>query len=454
MKIVLELPDDCNPGFPEALKDLANLVRRAAGKRGRHGDFAEVEMEFAKAAGRVEAEAVGVVLASLDVDAPFIRVDGQRYKNLGPQPKTYSTLAGKVTIVRCLFRADDVRNGPTVDPVALRVGMVGDGWLPGAAKAIAHGLAMATSREAAAQAAQTGRLPYSRSTFERVGHIVGESYCARNLEIEDALASQLTVPNDAFSVSVSLDRAAVPMEEIAQNGEDVVRAFRMAHCATITLHDDEGEALHTIRYGRMPRGDVAGLDDTLRGDLATVLAQRPDLEVVLLADGATELWTRLDALTKGLVKRPVRLVDFWHVCEYLSKAAHAMLGPQLAIPKLKRWKELLLTSKSAWPVIKAELRPHQHREEVDAALTYVDNRDGMLDYASARSKGLPIGSGNVEATCKNLVGLRFKRSGARWKEDSGDRVIQLRALQLSDCWDAGIAEALKPHRREVRRLAA
>ncbi len=90
---------------------------------------------------------------------------------------------------------------------------------------------------------------------------------------------------------------------------------------------------------------------------------------------------------------------------------------------------------------------------VHEALTYLENHGERMHYADARAAGLPIGSGNVEATCKSLVALRMKRSGGRWKEQSGQEVLDLRSLVLSERWDAAMDLTLAPLRIQVHRTA-
>jgi hypothetical protein len=408
----------------------------------------------------------------LDVDQPRVAIEGKVYGRVGRYAAPYYTMAGPVEVTRTLYRELGQRNAKTVNAVSLRSGAVGEGWLPGVAQAMAHQLQQGSSREAEATARMLGRLPYSRSSFESVGQEVGRQYTAMRADIEEVLIEGYEVPAEAVSVSVALDRVSVPMEEAvgeedraARPGErkrKVWRQFRMAYCATLTLHDRKGEALHTLRYGRMPQGEVESLCHGLAADVCTLLRKQPALWVILLADGAPELWNllagSLNAETLGV---PVhQLVDLWHLLEKLGSAARVLYGESQASAVLQGWRLRLLNRSGSLDEILQELYGSGREKilvgksrPVHEAITYLENHRTRMNYAYARRRGLPVGSGNVEATCKSLVALRMKRPGARWKEATGEHLLNLRALALSDRWEAAMALTLRPLRKAIR-LAA
>lgn len=470
MQIVIEIPEELK-AVGEAVEAPVRQIE-ATWRSTRGGQalaYAEIEQQLAAGAAAIERAGHQTVLQGLDVDQPRVRIEGKVYAQVGRYGATYYTMAGPVGVTRTLYREVGQRNAKTVNAVSLRAGVVDGGWLPGVAQAMAYLLQQGTAREAEATARVLGRLPYARVSFERVGQAVGAQYLAMHADIEEGLGEEYELPPEAVSVSVALDRVSLPMGEAApeveraqapeEPGRRVWRQFRMAYCATVTLHDCEGKALHTVRYGRMPQGDIDQLCAGLAVEVRTLLRKRPTLPVMLLADGAPELWARLDqALNKTTLGVAVhRLVDFWHLLEKLGRAAKVLYGETQASTVLQTWRLQLLNRAQTLGEIWAELQRSGQQavsvgtsRPVHEAITYLENHRPCMNYPAARKRGLAVGSGNVEATCKRLVAVRMKRSGARRKEETGAQVLQLRALALSDRWDAAMRLTLGPLRKAVR----
>ncbi|MCP4006461.1 MAG: ISKra4 family transposase [bacterium] len=473
--IVLEIPEEVNAVAPALLAMLETLRKQV--ERGRIGasvDIADFEQLLADKMNAVERAALGIALGALAVDFPMVLIDGVLHTRVLRSKTKFMGLAGPTVVMRSLYRPAGVRNAPVVDPVAIRAGALEGVWLPATAREIAYLVQQGTSREAATMGERLRRLPYSHSAFQHIAHAVGHRYVDQHQQIEQQLIEVFEVPEQARSISVSLDRVSVPMEEPRDRPvgrprkgapkRPISRVFRMAYCGTVTLHDGEGKGIHTIRYGTMPAGDPVALCTGMADDVIELLGQQPDLRVQLLCDGAKDMWNLLDAefTTSPFDKREIlvsRLIDFWHAVEKLAPAAKVLFDED-SDAQLARWKLRLKTRSNANAEILAELIESDLEhvrvgddEPVHQAITYFTNHQDRMDYASARRAGLPIGSGAVEATCKSLIAMRMKRPGARWKTRTGEHIVHLRALALSDRWDAAMDLALPSARVKIRRAA-
>ena len=426
-------------------------------------NYAAIEQEIAAAFRKLECATHAQLLSALNIDAERLVIGGVLHRRVMNSEGDYHCQAGSLKVERTLYRPLHDEFAKTVDPVTLRSGCVGDGWLPTTATAMAFSLQQNPSRDAAELAKQMGRLPYSRSSFEDVAHLVAKQLTEHQETVYEKLIEEYIVPKEATSVSVSLDRVSLPMEEprpkpVGRPKNDapkrpISRVYRMAYCATITLHNNEGKALHTIRYGKMPRQDAEALCEGLVGDVRVLMRKAPNLVVSLLCDGAQEMWALLegDFLLHAPEIKTSSLVDYWHMIEKLAPAANLMVERSKVESKLSKWKTMLLTkwwsAKKIWKELcksGKELVKVGGSAPVHEAITYLKHHESRTNYAKACEEGLPIGSGQVEATCKSLIEVRMKRGGMRWKEQSGQEIIELRALALSSRWDRGIHLAFAP----------
>jgi hypothetical protein len=278
-KIVIEVPASLKD-LVKPLQELCAFVsaQTSTATGGRGVDYSAVERGLRTVLSATECAAHRMMLSALEIDAPQVEIGGKRFTRVARGLGTYYSMAGPVDVPRVLYRPDGCRNAKTVDVISLRTGAVG------------------------------------RPSFDRVAHEVGEAWHAQHVDIEDALIQELEIPKMARSVSVALDRVSVPMEEPAPRPvgrprkgapkRPITRAYRMAYCGTVTLHDKDGTSLHTIRRGCMPNGNPKLLCESMANDVLRMIEKRPRLKIMLLADGAPEMWNLLeDAFAPELFDR-------------------------------------------------------------------------------------------------------------------------------------------------------
>jgi len=69
-------------------------------------------------------------------------------------------------------------------------------------------------------------------------------------------------------------------------------------------------------------------------------------------------------------------------------------------------------------------------------LNYFASHQDRLNYALRLRRGQSIGSGLVEGTIKQLLNVRMKQTGARWKVEHVAPLVELGALAAGPEWEA------------------
>lgn len=136
------------------------------------------------------------------------------------------------------------------------------------------------------------------------------------------------------------------------------------------------------------------------------------------------------------------LIDFYHVCEYLSAAAMAVSSDNAA---KKAWietqKEALKAGRlDATLQVLAGLCEAPEVEDEKAPVRcchrYLSSRRAQLDYRGALASGLPIGSGEIESAHRYVAQQRLKRPGAWRRVEHAEHMLALRIVRINGDWAA------------------
>jgi hypothetical protein len=138
------------------------------------------------------------------------------------------------------------------------------------------------------------------------------------------------------------------------------------------------------------------------------------------------------------------IIDFHHAVEHLQPLLEACgFVDKEKEEQHKKWRNMLLYGKVE-QIIKEAKDKAQNSKECKKALSYFIKGKEFMSYDLYRAKGWFIGSGVIEAACKNVVAERFCKSGMFWSRGGLDAMLPLRAVVKSQryvkLWDYALKE--------------
>lgn len=268
-----------------------------------------------------------------------------------------------------------------------------------------------------------------------------EAASSAPLEVEEEPGQERVAAFDAVigeRVSVSLDGTTVPVRE--EGWKEVkgisVSIVEEAAAGGPAESAEEAEA-HLTRHSyrmRLADADTFAQVQGAEADRRRVQYAR-DTECV--NDGAPWCWR----ITADYYPEALEVLDWSHATEHANAVAQAAFGEgsdaaaewyegakadlwQGAVETLlgERWRELPRRQRERGKTIRngrAYLREHRER----------------MRYQDFREQGYAIGSGTIESACKNVIGWRMKRGGARWASARVNPVLAMLGELHSGRWD-------------------
>ena len=155
------------------------------------------------------------------------------------------------------------------------------------------------------------------------------------------------------------------------------------------------------------------------------------MQLVFLADGAKWIWDRFVELAPP---GSTFILDFYHACEHVSELCKKLYGEQTP----EYWKHFKPLKAMLWAgkvekflrelqEVRDMVEHRQYRDLIQGQIDYFTDNKERMKYDAYRASRLPIGSGTIESSCKNVIGGRMKQGGMTWSEAGADGMLQIRS---------------------------
>jgi len=165
-------------------------------------------------------------------------------------------------------------------------------------------------------------------------------------------------------------------------------------------------------------------------------------ELITIGDGAKWIW---DIVEKDY-PLSIQIVDWYHAKQHLYNIIN-LLYEKNSNEEVNHFTEKIteLLYNGNIECLKKEIHEKILKlniiddvgklSNIHTEIDYFVNNEKRMKYGYFKTKGYPIGSGIIEATCKQLVQLRLKRNGMKWTKKGAHCILQLRCYNLGNRWN-------------------
>ena len=393
--------------------------------------------------------------AKADATPPLCPVCQQKLTRLSAaQPRTFESRYGSITVKRARGYCKRCRKWRVPADTALGL-EESAGYSPAVQEMAALLASKMPVEDASAVLEHLTGVKLPRATLDREARRQGERAQAVRTELDRQAAThkpQLELTLEPYQLIIQMDAWNIRERDgwgqsaaLRRQGQEPER-WHWVYTGTVFRLDHRG---HTA--GGRPviseRGFVATRQgiDALREQLHAEALRRglgQAASALIIGDGAVWIWRLADDRFPQAQQR----LDCYHAVQHLAAVGRAIHGEDKE--KYRTWLKPLvrqLKNQSAIKVIRqleealAQMPCGTAAQTVAKEVAYFHEHQARMDYRAGRRAGEPIGSGPVEATCRQTQ-CRFKRPGQFWSK-RGDEAL----LCLEMFWRNGRWHLLFPH---------
>ena len=387
--------------------------------------------------------------AKADATPPLCPVCQQKLTRLtADQSRTFESRYGAITIKRTRGSCKRCRKWRVPADTALGL-EESAGYSPAVQEMAALPASKMPVEDASAVLEHLTGVKLPRATLDREARRQGERAQAVRTELDRRAATQkpqLELTLEAYQMIIQMDAWNIRERDgwgqsatLRRKGLEPER-WHWVYTGTVFRLDHRG---HTA--GGRPviseRGFVATRQgiDALREQLHAEALRRglgQAASALVIGDGAVWIWRLADDRFPQARQR----LDFYPAVQHLAAVGRAIHGEDKE--KYRTWLKPLvrqLKNESAIKVIRqleealAQMPGGTAAQAVTREVAYFHEHEARMDYRAGRRAGEPIGSGPVEATCRQAQ-CRFKRPGQFWSKRGDEALLCLEMFWRNDRW--------------------